>query len=83
MVVTEKTAKLKEIVTKALTKFSITPKFIRSGGVSDGNHISNTGTPVLDTFGGRGGECHTTREWLDLTSVEPRAELLVEIVKQL
>lgn len=33
MVVTEKTAKLKEIVTKALTKFSITPKFIRSGGV--------------------------------------------------
>ncbi len=83
MVVTEKAAKLKEIVTKALTKFSITPKFIRSGGVSDGNHISNTGTPVLDTFGGRGGECHTTREWLDLTSVEPRAELLVEILKQL
>lgn len=31
MVVTEKTAKLKESVTKALTKFSITPKFIRSG----------------------------------------------------
>lgn len=32
MVVTENTAKLKEIVTKALTKFSIIPKFIRSGG---------------------------------------------------
>ena len=83
MVVTEKTAKLKEIVTKALTKFSITPKFIRSGDVSDGNHKSKTGTTVRDTFGGRGGECHTTREWLDLTSVEPRAELLVEILKQL
>uniref|UniRef100_UPI00402AB0D0 hypothetical protein n=1 Tax=Succinivibrio sp. TaxID=2053619 RepID=UPI00402AB0D0 len=51
--------------------------------MSDGNHISNTGTPVLDTFGGRGCECHTTREWLDLTSVEPRAEVLVEILKQL
>lgn len=83
MAVTEKTVKLKEIVTKALTKFGITPTFIRSGGVSDGNHISMTGTPVLDTFGGRGGECHTTREWLDLSSVEPRAELLSEILKQL
>ena len=46
-------------------------------------HGFYAGTPVLDTFGGRRGECHTTREWLDLTSVEPRAELLVEILKQL
>lgn len=75
MVVTEKTAELKEIVSKALTKFSVTHTYVRSGGVSDGNHISMTGTPVLDTFGGRGGDCHTTCEWLDLTSVEPRADV--------
>ena len=74
----EKTEELKQKIAAVAKKLSIKTTFVRSGAVSDGNHISQTKTPVLDGFGGIGGDAHTESEWLDLDTVETKANLLKE-----
>lgn len=71
---------LKQIVTESARKAGIECTFQSSGGVSDGNHISQCNLPVLDSFGPIGGDCHTEREWLDIDSVEPTVEMLKNIL---
>jgi glutamate carboxypeptidase len=46
-----------------------------TGGVCDGNKLFAAGLPNLDTLGPRGGEIHSSREFLDVTSLVPRAKL--------
>ncbi len=79
----EKTQDLKDRITSLGKKLGITSTFIKSGGVSDGNHISQTRIPVIDGLGGVGGDAHTTREWLDLTSVETKTDLTVSFIESL
>ena len=51
-----------------------------TGGVCDGNKLFAAGLPNLDTLGPRGGEIHSSREFLDVTSLVPRAKLAASLM---
>ena len=44
-----------------------------SGGVCDGNNIAACGVPVVDTMGVRGGQIHSSEEYLIVDSLAERA----------
>lgn len=46
-----------------------------TGGVCDGNNIAAAGIPVIDTLGARGGDIHSSAEFVKLDSLEERAKL--------
>ena len=46
-----------------------------TGGCCDGNNIAETGIPVIDTLGVRGGDIHSVKEYVKLDSLEERARL--------
>jgi len=46
-----------------------------TGGVCDGNNIAAAGIPVIDTLGARGGDIHSSKEFVKLDSLEERAKL--------
>jgi len=54
-----------------------------TGGASDANTISAVGVPTLDGLGPIGGDDHSPKEWLDLTSVVPRISLLAGLLSRL
>ncbi len=56
---------------------------VRTGGGSDGNRTAAFGVPTLDGLGPIGGLDHSPDEFLDLTSVAPRAALLGYLVARL
>lgn len=51
-----------------------------SGGVCDGNKLAAAGLPNIDTLGPIGDGLHSHHEWVDLTSLVPKAQLIVEIL---
>ncbi len=51
-----------------------------TGGCADANLLAETGIAVLDGLGPVGGDDHSVREWLDLSSVVPRVTLLAELI---
>lgn len=46
-----------------------------SGGCCDGNNLAKSGLPVIDTLGVRGGNIHSTEEYILLDSLTERAIL--------
>ena len=52
----------------------------KSGGVSDGNNIAALGVPVVDTLGVRGGNIHSSDEFIVLASLSERAKLTATIL---
>ncbi len=46
-----------------------------TGGVCDGNNIAACGIPVIDTMGPRGGDIHSSNEFLIVDSLAERAQL--------
>ena len=50
--------------------------FSNTAGVCDGNLMQAAGLPTLDTLGVRGGGLHTPQEWIDLSSLVQRCQLL-------
>lgn len=57
--------------------------FARTGGVCDGNIMQDEGLPTIDTLGVRGGGLHTPDEWIDLSSLVERCQLLAVLVMRL
>lgn len=57
--------------------------FTSTGGVCDGNNLQAEGLPTIDTLGVRGGGLHTEQEWIDLSSLVERAQLLAVVLKRL
>ena len=53
------------------------------GGGSDGNLTAALGIPTLDGLGAIGGNAHARGEWVDLTSMASRAELLARLVERI
>jgi glutamate carboxypeptidase len=51
-----------------------------TGGISDGNYASDFGYPALDGLGPIGGLDHSPNEYLELSSVAPRAALLAGLM---
>jgi glutamate carboxypeptidase len=50
------------------------------GGGSDANTVASAGVPAIDGLGPRGEGFHTTSEWVDLTSLAPKAEALARFL---
>lgn len=46
-----------------------------SGGVCDGNILSEEGLPTVDTLGAVGGNLHTSNEYIETKSLKERAQL--------
>jgi glutamate carboxypeptidase len=53
------------------------------GGGSDGNFTAAAGVPTLDGLGGVGGSAHADDEWVDVTEMPGRAQLLAGLVEAL
>ncbi|MCP2001478.1 UNVERIFIED_ORG: acetylornithine deacetylase/succinyl-diaminopimelate desuccinylase-like protein [Buttiauxella agrestis ATCC 33320] len=53
------------------------------GGGSDANHTAELGIPSLDGFGPIGAGFHSTSEYLELDSIEPRIRLLKRVIQSL
>ncbi len=57
--------------------------FASTGGVCDGNVLQDAGLTTIDTLGVRGGGLHTPEEWIDLTSLVERCQLLALLIARL
>jgi glutamate carboxypeptidase len=57
--------------------------FKSTGGVCDGNVLQSAGLPTIDTLGVRGGGLHTPDEWIELSSLVERCQLLAILVSRL
>ncbi len=57
--------------------------FAGTGGVCDGNILQAVGLTTIDTLGVRGGGLHTPDEWIDLSSLVERAQLLGLLISRL
>lgn len=57
--------------------------FAKTGGVCDGNVLQNAGLPTIDTLGVRGGGLHTKDEWIELSSLVERCQLLAILIARL
>ncbi len=58
-------------------------EFGGNGGASQSALASSEGTPALDGLGFVGGDFHTDKEWIDLSSVAPRLYLLARLIEDL
>jgi glutamate carboxypeptidase len=58
-------------------------EFIDTGGVCEGNNVFAAGTPNLDTLGVRGGNIHSTDEFVMADSFVERAALSVLLLNRL
>jgi len=57
--------------------------FGKTGGVCEGNNLQAEGLPTIDTLGVRGGGLHTPQEWIDLSSLVERCQLLAILLSRL
>jgi len=53
-----------------------------TGGASDGNFIAPLGVPVLDGMGAVGDGAHSEREFIFADSLEQKAKLIAELIRQ-
>lgn len=53
---------------------------VATGGASDASLVAGTGTPVLDGLGPIGGDDHSPREWISVSSIVPRVTLLAALI---
>jgi glutamate carboxypeptidase len=51
-----------------------------TGGASDANTTAAAGLPTLDGLGPIGGDDHSADEWLDMSSIAPRTDLLARLI---
>ncbi len=58
-------------------------KWAPSGGVCEGNNLWASGCPNVDTLGVRGGDIHSDREFVKLSSLVERARLSTVILMKL
>jgi glutamate carboxypeptidase len=53
---------------------------VSTGGASDASLVAGVGTPVLDGLGPIGGDDHSPREWVAVSSIVPRVAMLAGLV---
>lgn len=54
-----------------------------NGGASESAVAQSVGTPALDGLGLVGGDYHTDKEWIDLTSLTPRLYLFTRLLMEM
>ncbi len=78
-----KTQELQRLIERCGDAFSLEVKWQGTGGASDGNKFLAAGLPNIDTLGPRGGDIHSTDEYLIAESLEERAKLVALILMNL
>jgi len=77
---TPETQKLAEVARAVSQELGMALPFGKTGGVCDGNLMQAAGLPTIDTVGVKGGGLHTTDEWIDLTSLVTRCQMLAVVM---
>ena len=75
-------ARLADIAISIASELGFELRDAATGGASDANTTSASGTPTIDGLGPIGGDDHAPGEWLDLTSVVPRVSLLAGLISR-
>ncbi|HVA89834.1 MAG TPA: M20 family metallopeptidase [Chloroflexota bacterium] len=53
---------------------------VSTGGASDASLVAGAGVPVVDGLGPIGGDDHSPREWIAISSIVPRVALLASLI---
>lgn len=77
------TEKLFEDFKEAAAPLGISLQWRASGGVCDGNTLAAAGLPNIDTLGAVGGNIHTPDEYIVVSSLKERAQLVALYLMQL
>jgi len=80
---TTQTQKLADLARSVASDLNQPMPFAKTGGVCDGNNLQAAGCPTIDTLGVRGGGLHTPQEWIDLSSLVERCQLLAILIHRL
>lgn len=80
MVPTEKTLAYCREIEKIGQEYDLDIKWTMTGGGSDGNFSAALGVPTIDALGPVGGSTHNPNEYIELSSIMPRLQLLQEII---
>ncbi len=70
-----RTVKLMDLMTGCGKELGMPMQWGSSGGASDGNILAAAGLPTLDSLGVRGGNLHSSEEYVMLDSLVERAKL--------
>jgi glutamate carboxypeptidase len=81
MVPSEKTERLWERIAGIGRNMGLDMKLASTGGGSDGNFTAALGVPTIDAMGPIGGNAHSDREYVELSSITPNLKLIYGIVK--
>ncbi|MDB5986292.1 MAG: acetylornithine deacetylase [Nevskia sp.] len=69
------TARLQSLLRDSGQMLGIDLQFRPTGGCCDGNNLQAAGLPNVDNLGVIGGEIHSEREWMRVSSIAERAKL--------
>lgn len=72
----DKTLALCDDITKISQEIGVSFEWIATGGGSDASFTAAFGVPTVDGFGPVGGDAHTENEYLVISTIEPRLQLL-------
>lgn len=78
-----KTEKLFSLVKECADSLNISFQLRESGGVCDGNILSEAGLPTFDSAGVVGGHLHTDKEYMYLPSLVERTKLVYLLLESL
>ena len=83
MVPNERTEALLSMLKAAGEKLGQDVEWLTTGGGSDGNWVAHYGVTTLDGCGPCGGKLHTREEYLKTWSIEPRLDLMKQLLTEL
>lgn len=83
MVKNEKSKELLSIVKKIGSEMGISLKDVSTGGGSDASTTVSLGIPTIDGLGPVGGSPHSEEEYLEISSLVERTNLLINIINRL
>ncbi|GMO46921.1 MAG: M20 family metallopeptidase [Treponemataceae bacterium] len=79
----ERTFELMRLFEECGKAAGISVNWISTGGGSDGNLIAHEGCAVIDSLGPSGDKSHSDEEYALVDSIEPRLNLMAQVVKKL
>lgn len=77
---TQATERLVDLARQSAAEIGFDVADTATGGGSDGAYAAETGTPVLDGLGPIGGNAHSEREFVDVSSIVPRTAMLARLI---
>jgi glutamate carboxypeptidase len=83
MVRTPAIARLASLCKEAAQEAGFTVEETATGGGSDGNTTAAMGIPTLDGLGPVGGGAHSPGEYLEISSIVPRAAMLAGLIQRI